>query len=53
MGKICHQSGTCRQTHWEVPNGIREYITALEEHGELRRVNRKVDWNLETGTIIV
>jgi phenylphosphate carboxylase alpha subunit len=32
--------------------GIREYIMALEEHGELRRVKKEVDWNLEVGAII-
>lgn len=31
---------------------LREYITALEEHGELRRVKREVDWNLEVGAIM-
>lgn len=31
---------------------LREYIAALEEHGELRRVSREVDWNLEVGAII-
>lgn len=31
---------------------IREYIAALETHGELIRVKREVDWNLEVGAII-
>jgi 4-hydroxy-3-polyprenylbenzoate decarboxylase len=30
---------------------LREYIAALEEHGELKRVKKEVDWNLEAGAI--
>ena len=30
---------------------LRQYISALEEHGELRRVTKEVDWNLEAGAI--
>jgi phenylphosphate carboxylase alpha subunit len=31
---------------------LREYIAALEEHGELRRIKKEVDWNLEAGAIM-
>ena len=30
---------------------LRQYISALEEQGELRRVTKEVDWNLEAGAI--
>ncbi|MDO8721375.1 MAG: UbiD family decarboxylase [Syntrophales bacterium] len=30
---------------------LREYITALEKAGELQRVKKEVDWNLEIGAI--
>jgi len=30
---------------------LRQYISALEEHGELKRVTKEVDWNLEAGAI--
>jgi UbiD family decarboxylase len=31
---------------------VRQYISALEEHGQLRRIKRKVDWDLEAGAIM-
>lgn len=31
---------------------VRQYVSALEEHGELRRVKREVDWDLEAGAIM-
>lgn len=31
---------------------IREYIAALEEHGELQRIKKEVDCNLEAGAIM-
>jgi 4-hydroxy-3-polyprenylbenzoate decarboxylase len=31
---------------------LREYIAALEEEGELVRIRKEVDWNLEIGAII-
>ncbi len=30
---------------------LREYISALEQQGELKRVSKEVDWNLEAGAI--
>jgi 4-hydroxy-3-polyprenylbenzoate decarboxylase len=33
-------------------NDLREYITSLEKEGELQRISRTVDWNLEVGAII-
>ena len=30
---------------------LRQYISALEEQGKLRRVTKEVDWNLEAGAI--
>tara|TARA_B100000315_G_C14494561_1_gene549277 strand:- start:446 stop:631 length:186 start_codon:yes stop_codon:yes gene_type:complete len=31
---------------------LREYISSLEEKGELQRVSQKIDWDLETGAIM-
>ena len=31
---------------------LREYVAALEEHGELRRIKKEVDWNLQAGAIM-
>ncbi len=30
---------------------LRDYISALEQHGQLKRVDREVDWNIEAGAI--
>lgn len=30
---------------------LRQYLAALEEHGELKRISQEVDWNLEAGAI--
>ena len=32
--------------------GLREYLDALREIGEIVEVDREVDWNLEIGAII-
>jgi phenylphosphate carboxylase alpha subunit len=31
---------------------LRQYISALEENGEINRIEREVDWNLEAGAIM-
>ena len=31
---------------------LREYIEALEKEGELVRIEKQVDWNLELGAVI-
>lgn len=31
---------------------IREFIKTLEKHGEVQKINREVDWNLELGAIL-
>ncbi len=33
-------------------NDLREYISALENHGEVQRIGGEVDWNLEAGAIL-
>ncbi len=33
-------------------NDLREFITALEKHGEIQKIKKDVDWNLEAGAII-
>ena len=32
---------------------LREFITKLEEEGQLKRVTKEVDWNIEIGTIMI
>ncbi len=31
---------------------LREFIVALEQHGEVQKIKQEVDWNLEAGAII-
>lgn len=33
-------------------NDLREYIVALEKHGEVQRIKKEVHWNLEAGAIV-